>query len=239
MAKRGWHLLLCVLVSASTALCHSFDLTGDWRMSPPGDNPAWAQPGFEDSQWSTLRLPWAAGRQAVPERYWIRRKVQLRDDDTPQEFAITIGALSEFCEVYVNGVFIGRTNPFDIGKARLGRPHTFDIPAGVRGPGLQLAIRVWRPEIHTTGAYRIRDTGPWLLTDRTAAPRDAGRSAIRDQQFNRLPDFIQAIVLLATAGLVALLWLGDRRQRETFWLLLYMLALARRAHSLVRPNQRK
>ena len=47
----------------TTDLLEGFSLTGQWRFKP-GDNMAWADPDFDDSQWGSQAVPgrWEKGR---------------------------------------------------------------------------------------------------------------------------------------------------------------------------------
>ena len=78
---------LCALVLAAaaraeplvvTSLDEPVSLAGRWRFQP-GDDPAWAVPGFDDTAWGELDVPGAWGRQGYDdvELAWYRRTVEL------------------------------------------------------------------------------------------------------------------------------------------------------------------
>jgi hypothetical protein len=218
-------LALLLTLSAQAQTIPWIDLSGPWQMSA-GDNPAFAAPEFDDRSWSSLHVPLGnetRSRGRLPERYWLRRRVDLPADSDRSRLTVTIGAISPFFEVFVNGDFLGRSSPFDLKLARLARPYTFDVPAtaAAKQDTLLVAVRVWRPFLHGTLAWSLPDEGPWLVTDRMAAPRQAGEEAIRRQFMGRVSNLAQAFPLLCVAVIALLFWLVDRRRREFLWLSIY------------------
>src|SRR5262249_2663713 len=68
-----------------------------------------------------------------------------------------------------------------------------------------------------TLAWYLPDEGPWLITDRTAAPRGAGDAAIQRQFMARVANLAQAFPLLCVAVIALLFWFVDQRRREILW----------------------
>ena len=83
-------------------------LSGPWRFNA-GDDPAWANPGFNDSTWSLLSADkgWAkqgyAGYDGVA---WYRLEISLPPQPGP--LAIYIPAVWVSCQVFANGQLIGQ-----------------------------------------------------------------------------------------------------------------------------------
>lgn len=113
-----------------------------------GDNPAWAQPGFDDSGWKLLRSgePWnVQGYNGLSGMAWYRFQVILPAKHPP--LALYIPELLTSYQVYANGHMIGQFGGMP--------PHAkadsnflarfIPIPSNVLIPSqpLTIAIRVW------------------------------------------------------------------------------------------------
>ena len=78
--------LLLLLISSAwaagmppvTNLEQPVSLAGQWKFSP-GDDPAWALPGFDDSAWAAVVVPavYPAGFRGFTGVGWYRLSVQL------------------------------------------------------------------------------------------------------------------------------------------------------------------
>ncbi|MGO8756529.1 MAG: SpoIIE family protein phosphatase [Terracidiphilus sp.] len=90
-------------------------------LAKPGDDPAYAQPGFDDSQWTRLdpnRSLKEYFPNARPEVLWYRLHVQVAPNETG--LALEEYNLSSAYEVYVNGEML-----FQNGGVSPYRPFTF------------------------------------------------------------------------------------------------------------------
>ena len=133
--------LLFLLVSSSQAegpravvrdLQQGASLVGQWRFKP-GDDPTWADPGFDDSAWSARAVParWpAGGYPETNQMAWYRLTLQL-DIDNPrqlQQLALRMGKVLSAYELYAGGQLLGgaRTlaDPTCPGRGRSGRQAT-------------------------------------------------------------------------------------------------------------------
>ena len=157
----GWWLLAtaaCAASSPDTAAIVIRRLPADvlllakgWRYHA-GDDPAWAQPDFDDSRWDTLSplLPRQVQPRAVQAGVsWLRLRFRLGDSLRQREMLVTLQEVGAI-EVYLNGRLLQRQGVLAADPARVvprGRyllPGV--IPAG--GPAEQvLAVRYapWQP----------------------------------------------------------------------------------------------
>ncbi len=228
-------LLLALPLAAQNAL--DVDLSGPWRVHG-GDDPAFARPDFDDSQWRTVDLPLATrgpsgsfqeipGIVASGDRtgFWLRRRVLLPAGTDPTRLAISIGAIKDGVEVWVNGRRIGGTGPFRVPEhAPLPQPFTFDIPEAAITPGevQWIALRVWRG-LFVHRRWRLEDQGPYALSYRGRAATAAAREQLRERIVQNLPGVGFAAVTLSIAVISALAWWSDRSRWDLLWFTLLAL----------------
>ena len=69
----------------------------------------WAQPGFDDSNWKTLRLPCKVQElwPAVNGIYWFRKTVDIPDSWAGKELTLSLGPIDDFDETYWDGEMVG------------------------------------------------------------------------------------------------------------------------------------
>ncbi|MGH9607604.1 MAG: hypothetical protein ACRD3N_18080 [Terracidiphilus sp.] len=82
-------------------------LDGLWRFHT-GDNPAWAGPNFDDSQWALLRAGegWATqGYSGYGGYGWYRCRLQISDGSRPPDLLLM--AIFTGYQLYANGKLIG------------------------------------------------------------------------------------------------------------------------------------
>lgn len=222
-------LLLCAAAPLHAALYA--DLSGPWRMAP-GDDPRYRQPDFDDRSWTTVSIPIGNRARGIPrnfvvhdEYYWLRRSVDLPSLPNGEPLAITIGAVAEAYELYLDGLLIGATGPFDRALLQVARPRTFSIPPAFHRRTAIIAIRIWNTEVYRWRGLVISDTGPWLITPDSLAPRSAGVAAINQRKSERLADLVQSIVVSSFSLIVLWIWTYERSRREILWLGLYLLLI--------------
>ncbi len=187
-----------------------------------GDNPAYAQPGFEDSQWTrfdphnSLKTIFPQSRPSV---VWYRLHLNVAPNQTG--LALEEWNLETAFEVYVNGqrlMRVGRVEPYV--------PYTFDayllrrIPdAAIATGSLVIALRVRISQLDWASGF------PGLYVYNLTLGQ---RSALVDRQwitvigYNALSwlDSISGLGL----GIVALaLFAVQRGQREYLWIFLLSL----------------
>ena len=217
-------LLLAGPLAAQNGL--QIDLAGRWHVYR-GDEPRFAQPDFDDRDWRTSSLPIGSSNPfgAGGRVGWLRRRVTLPHGSDPDRLALTLGALRDGYEVYVNGQRIATTGSFEsFEDAALPHPRTFPIPAGLvtAGQPLQIALRVHR-KIVIPPQWRLTDNGPYLLTYQGQLPVDPGEAQFHAQYVRLSLGLVFGAVLWGMAAISFLAWLGDRR-RELLWFVLVALA---------------
>jgi hypothetical protein len=204
-------------------------LDGPWQFHT-GDNPAWAAPGFDDSNWQQIETgrAWESqGHKNYTGFAWYRRRITLPAGagglNQKMNWALYLLQVDSAAEVYWNGRLMGsygKVPPNPIWYEILAPAHKI-IPLGpapAPGETVELAIRVWKaPYVFLS----FPDEGGLLATPQIGS-EDAIRylvaaDRIRFQQsmgFGRFLATISGIV-----GLIAfLVWLRHRRRRMLLWL---------------------
>lgn len=138
-------------------------LAGEWAFHP-GDNPQWAEPGFDDGDWPRLTVPRSWGRQGYPDVYglaWYRVRVPSRWR-ADAALGVTVGSVGSAYEIFAGGLRlggIGRMPPHP--RMEDDRHGTYVIPAGARAAdgSVVIALRVWRsPDEAVGGAGPVEGT---------------------------------------------------------------------------------
>ncbi|MGB6828634.1 MAG: SpoIIE family protein phosphatase [Terracidiphilus sp.] len=126
------------------------DLHGPWRFHA-GDNPAWANPGYDDSSWSLLMAgkPWGEqGYRGYSGVGWYRLRVAVPAHSGP--LAIYFPDVEDCYQVFANGRMIGQVGELPPHpKLVESNRNMFRIPMDtmVQGQPLMLAARVWGTSI--------------------------------------------------------------------------------------------
>ncbi len=121
-------------------------LDGLWRFHT-GDNPAWANPNFDDSQWPLLRSDesWTAqGYPAFNGYAWYRFRIETPGEGKPLD--LLLPTIVNGYQVYANGKLIGSAgSATPTGDPVFHAPPTvFRLPTGDSGiRTIQIALRVW------------------------------------------------------------------------------------------------
>jgi len=170
MSLKPWRLAVCLFAAALPAAAQSNlaqlapqpDVLSlqTWRIHS-GDDPRWASPAFDDSQWKTSAYPIQGflDQDASPF-HWYRTTVTLPPSLQDHDLAISMGPADEVWEIYVEGVSVGR---FGHWTPRPESPFnhnlTFPIPTGlVKSPVVHIAIRRW-VGASTTGLFPFYTSG--------------------------------------------------------------------------------
>ena len=150
----------------------------EWLFSP-GDNPAWASPGFDDSGWAVV-----SAQRELPDygfggiRFgWYRMHIRLRQGAPPPMIATE--RISGRYEIYVNGVKIGGNGRM-LGETFLGQSQLlgFGIPQEALHSGSELVLAI-RFAVDPTGGKGGGTSTPIsfqsgvYLESRDALERDA------------------------------------------------------------------
>jgi sigma-B regulation protein RsbU (phosphoserine phosphatase) len=235
MHRRMWCLILLFLLLATLRVqAQSADvsyagepvtISAPWRFQT-GDNPQWASPAFDDSQWALLQTGESWTDQGYPDYSgyaWYRIRVKLPQGATP--LGIELGRFYTCAEVYVDGRLagnIGRMRPTPRWDYAPGT-NVVPLPAGSAG-SVSIAVRFWeKPKI---AHYR---PGGFLGHPRIGALNDLAEADFsRRASFlaDHLPDLVMD-GLAACLGLFSLaLFVLRRRATEYAWGGLWLLSYA-------------
>jgi two-component system NtrC family sensor kinase len=191
-----------------------------------GDDPNWARPDFDDSNWDTLHP--ARPRRELPlplqtGMSWLRLRFRLSDSLRQQTLVFQAWELGA-CEIYLNGQVVLRQGTLATNPARV-RPRGVNMPPGevpAAGPAEQvLAVRYapWQPPL-LFGLNRRSQ-----LQVRLFAPRQYWEFVARGQT-----SFSVFLVAMGFFGLLTLLHLAFYRYNPTQpanrYFALFALALA-------------
>ncbi len=223
-------------------------LTGPWAFHP-GDDMAWAQPGYDDSAWATMDLTpppgsfdpgigssgfvpgWTVkGYPKLAHFAWYRLRVNIRNGaaTTGQALALKMpDDVDDAYQVYVNGQLIGEFGRFAPGGVTFysTQPRAFTLPASAGNGTVTLAIRMW---MDSATPYQSVDAGgmhgPPLLG---VAPSIDAMLQLDWDDMARLNAVLVAralsLVLMSLLGFT-LFW-SDRREWAYLWLGLACLAI--------------
>ncbi|MFC5862466.1 SpoIIE family protein phosphatase [Acidicapsa dinghuensis] len=195
-------------------------LDGIWQFHT-GDDPAWADPSFDDSQWEQLTSgkPWGEqGHASYAGFAWYRRHISSDLTRSPGNLAILIPHIDDTYELYWNGRLIGSNGklpPHPAWYSDSQPSQTFGWP--VHDSGV-LAIRVWKAPLTTedNGLRGGFEAPPLVGSSQaiTAAKSELDYQWLRSRQFVYAEDLLYFIVALL--GFLA--WLRDRHQWTLLWI---------------------
>jgi sigma-B regulation protein RsbU (phosphoserine phosphatase) len=184
-----------------------------WRVHE-GDNPAWANPAFDDSAWEPAELDDLGPSR--PGWRWYRLHITLHEGH-PDLALLFYGADSAY-ELYVNGSKV--QGPEIRSSLGIGRPTERAVPLDVPGTDLEIALRTHIPPSYA--AWRLT---PFMMAaigtlDAIETERQALQS---DRLYAALPSiFIN--LLLIVAGIAAFALGRSQSNRAEYLLLgLYLL----------------
>jgi len=200
------------------------DLVGPWQFHT-GDDPAWATPAFDDSQWEQLKgnERWTMqGHEGYMGFAWYRLHLAVKpSQDTQPEIAILLTGVEDAYELYWDGVLVGHNGQLP--------PHTvwyYDQPAQTFGLGPArtgvLSIRVWNAKLSSDeeGQYGGLVNAPVLGGSKAILLLKTQHDYewLRSQQLN----FGLKLIYFVVAILSLIAWLKDR----TRWYLLLITIYA-------------
>ena len=85
------------------------ELDGDWKFQI-GDNQAWANPNFDDSDWDRIKVPspWEdKGYHGYDGYAWYRTKFSIEKISDDNDLYLSLGYIDDVAEIYLNGKIIG------------------------------------------------------------------------------------------------------------------------------------
>jgi len=200
-------------------------LNGSWQFHT-GDNPAWADPNFDDSNWEQIDIsrPWGdQGHWAYAGRGWYRRYIHFNGapGDIPELALFVPSAVCSY-DVYWNGRLIGRTGRMPA-PTMLNQSTAQIFPLGRPERGV-LAFRVSTTPLDSTtagdglGSIATPRVGNFESIDNLAAHEHA--TALRE----KFLEVVQILIYGQLFLLGALVWLRNRNQKLLFWMSAFLLA---------------
>jgi sigma-B regulation protein RsbU (phosphoserine phosphatase) len=200
-------------------------LDGLWRFHT-GDNPAWADSNFDDSQWPLLRSDKAWSKQGY-ENYggfaWYRFTVTVPEGS--RDWSIYLGPMETGYQLFVDGRLAGSFGPILNARNYAVSSRAYAISPAASGPRtFHIAIRAWHAPDWADYAPGGFYSSSYFGDSRLIAQRTA---TTRSLQWNRLVDEYTYAVLGTLVGLVVLvLFFIRREEREYLWFALLLLANA-------------
>ena len=200
----------------------SVPLDGAWHRQL-GDNPAWADPTFDDSHWPVVQLkhPWS--EQEFSGVAWYRVKILVPPNAGP--LSIYVPRIFTSYQVFANGQLVGRfggmpPHPYPYYDSSLVLSLT--APSTSRPYTLVLAIRVWHwpvwADYERGGPYRGLHIGSSDQMQKLLSERITWVSWLS----------VSAILLTSLECLASLtaffLFLFRRQQREFLWFAVMLLS---------------
>lgn len=191
------------------------DIGGNW-LTQEGDNPAWAAPAFNDSQWTPVRLDDLG--LAQPGWRWFRLHLKLHVNH-PGLALLIQGGVGTY-ELYVNGEPVPGAQI--LSGFAVNRPIERVFPIDPGGTDLVLALRTHVPSGYAAWHF------PQFMSVSLGTP-DAVDTQRESMYHDRTSEAVPAIVinaLILVAGLALLaLYLRQRGHPEYFWLGFYFLVV--------------
>jgi hypothetical protein len=224
MLRRPWLfaiLFLAVTLSSPAQQVDASNTGGPTPLDAPwrlhfGDDAAYAQPGYDDSQWTLHRIDmdWASeGHKGYAGYAWYRMRVILAKGNEP--LAIAIYPPANAVEVYIDGALagtIGRMRPEPVQKY-LRTAYSVAVPPALNGNSVELALRAWESPLAAPFVHAGAAAHPPLL----GTAGDVSRIVSLEQQnfwVAAIPSWAEVLVEFC-AGVFSLgLFLLQRQARE-------------------------
>jgi len=135
------------------ALRVDLQFTQVWKFKT-GDDPAWKDPNFDDSQWKSVVVPsfWEnQGYSGYDGFAWYRVKFRVPDGLSSQKLVLLLGKIDDFDESFLNGEKIGHTGTMETRETDIPGSDAYrQLRAYIIPPGLLraseenvIAIRVY------------------------------------------------------------------------------------------------
>ncbi|MFP5206086.1 MAG: SpoIIE family protein phosphatase [Acidobacteriota bacterium] len=237
-----WLAVLAMGQSTADLGRSSIELTGPWKFHV-GDDPAWAQPGFDDAAWGGMELTpppgsfdpyigtsgfvpgWTArGFAGYAGFAWYRLRVNVVEHAQGEKAAGLAlkmpDDVDDAYQVYVNGSPIGEFGRFNGKRVSnyIAQPRAFLLPKGIESGPVTIAIRMWM-DAHTALVQRAAGGmhGPPVLgqTPAVLAMLRLDWDALNQ---SAMAGFVEAAILLL-AILVGFSLFGlDRTEFAYLWL---------------------
>jgi len=206
-----------------------------WK-SKAGDDPRWANPIYDDSEWKTVPLPgtWKEqGYMGVDGKVWFRRVVSL---DAAAKLAagrgqlgVLLGGTTPYgaCQVYAAGRLAGSSAGWPL-KLPVSRAEVILIPREAVGQDgrLALALRVRRVAWIADGDPEAGPVDTFLALGDYQALKDKVELAWKKSLLAELPLLLLVALFLAAAPYHVVLYLRRRNEIGHLWFGLLALCFA-------------
>jgi phosphoserine phosphatase RsbU/P len=209
-----WSSAAPAQVFNATSVSAAAKLQGNWRFQT-GDDPRWASPAFDDSNWrliSTERNWDQQGLQHTRGYMWYRAKIKLPAQHGP--LALLVKDIGPY-EVYVNGEKVGSLGhlppPGDLYSPV---QRVYALPP--TGSDATIAIRFW---INPVIAY-LNNFASDLLVGTKADIQRRYESGIDTTLVEQLPRYVSALFQLLLCGVLVVLFSLQRERKEYLYLAL-------------------
>lgn len=202
-------------------------LDAPWRLYF-GDDPAFAQPGFDDSHWMLhpIERDWASeGRRGYAGYAWYRMRVVLPNASEP--LALAVYPPANAVEVYIDGTLagtIGRMRPQPAWQY-LRTVYAIRVPAALRGRSVEVALRGWEAWQQAQRLGTGAASQPALL----GAARDVERIVTLEDEnrwLTKIPDWTVDLTGLCIGLFSFGLFLLQRQAREYAYAAVYLCGSA-------------
>lgn len=196
----------------------------EWKVKP-GDDPRWAAPEFDDSEWAPSSWPRRhnTAQQFFAGVRWYRVTVDLPPNFANTGLGIGLPPIDEVFDVFVNGVRIGTYGNWGPPpEGRFPRDLAIPLPEGLSAQGrTTIALRRWTGRTRTNfsvfsgrGVYQVLPPphiGPVRLVELRAQLRPL--HAAQTDEANRIVN----LLLFAGALLSLGVFIADPRRKESLW----------------------
>lgn len=122
------------------------DLRGYWSFTV-GDDPVWANPGTETTDWDRLMVPgrWEGSYPGYNGYAWYRRTFNLRLIPEKTSIVLFLGYVDDVDEVFINGHRIGQTGRFfPVYESAYDVERRYVVPVSIlKKTGNVIAVRVF------------------------------------------------------------------------------------------------
>jgi diguanylate cyclase (GGDEF)-like protein len=202
----------------------TFTLNGPWQFHP-GDDPAWARPTFDSSDWEQISAdrPWGRqGHARLTGVAWYRCSIALnRAPGVAQELSLLVPNVRDAYEVYWNGSLIGRNGKLPPNPVwHVSQPvQSFELGRVQQGV---LAVRVWKAPLLSDDSGELGgfDAAPLIGSSEAIATANAAYEFkwLRSRQLHFGANLLCAVI----AFLSFLLWV----RAPSRWVLLWTAGFA-------------
>jgi stage II sporulation SpoE-like protein len=205
-------------------------INNSWRFRA-GDDPAWANPDFDDSGWDKIDLTQTFAEQGIESfsgYAWYR--LRIRPAPVPESGALSMALLVVpnsvgQLQVLINGVEAGRTSGMSDRPAMYqSPPFTVAISRAGTDGSVVIAIRSWAGQPFGHGPLRRVEIGN---PESTGEKLNLERDSYWDKHV--LAEMILSFLFFGVTVLGTTLYLAQRNHQEYLWLALLCLSVTLRA----------